>query len=378
MGNERMMFIPSDNAEVAMEPGLWGDKFFKGELEKTGSNEFRIRPLDIPGFMHRDGRLKLMDEQKIQATIMMPTAGLGIIPAFKHRRPALCANLRAFNTWLADDWGYGSDGRIFAAPMMYLSDVFWAIEELERVVELGARFVMIDPAPVDDRSPADAIFDPFWARVQALGVTPILHIGDQGYNHIYGVRWGEYPYKTGLDYTALQFYLCFGDRPISDTIAALILHNLFGRFPGIHMLVIEFGSAWVAPLLPALDKCAKMARTCWPFGELTDTPSNIFRKHFSVSPYHEENLPALAKLIGVDNILFGSDYPHTEGMKEPRDYVKALGAFSDVDVRKIMRDNAAKILGLPLEETTDAEPIAKPEATQSEPRKKTPVTSGAV
>jgi predicted TIM-barrel fold metal-dependent hydrolase len=64
-----------------------------------------------------------------------------------------------------------------------------------------------------------------------------------------------------------------------------------------------------------------------------------------VTPYLEEDLRALADLIGVERILFGSDWPHGEGVCEPMDFAKELSAFSDSEVRRIMRDNCLELLG---------------------------------
>ena len=64
-----------------------------------------------------------------------------------------------------------------------------------------------------------------------------------------------------------------------------------------------------------------------------------------VTPYLEEDLEALAELIGVERILFGSDWPHGEGVAQPLDFAKELGAFDEADTRRIMRGNALELLG---------------------------------
>ena len=66
--------------------------------------------------------------------------------------------------------------------------------------------------------------------------------------------------------TPFQWYLGYGDRPISDMLANLILNNLFGRFPRLRMLSIENGSAWVPGLLQSMDKAAKVGRRGTPIG----------------------------------------------------------------------------------------------------------------
>jgi len=64
-----------------------------------------------------------------------------------------------------------------------------------------------------------------------------------------------------------------------------------------------------------------------------------------VSPYFEDDMPLLKDLLGVDRLLFGSDFPHAEGLPEPLNFVDELEGFSDDEVRKVMRDNAYRPVG---------------------------------
>ena len=66
-----------------------------------------------------------------------------------------------------------------------------------------------------------------------------------------------------------------------------------------------------------------------------------------VSPFPEEDVLGLIELIGVDRVLFGSDWPHPEGTVEPQDYLRCLEGLDAGSVRKVMRDNALNMLGLP-------------------------------
>jgi predicted TIM-barrel fold metal-dependent hydrolase len=136
------------------------------------------------------------------------------------------------------------------------------------------------------------------------------------------------------------------DAAIMDTMLALILHNLFGRFPNIRVAAIELGSSWVPYLLHRLDHAGGLVnRTITAFGgTLKDKPSAIFRQHVWVAPFPEEDVAGLAELIGVDHVLMGSDWPHAEGMQQPRDYQRCLEGFDAASVRKIMHDNVAGLV----------------------------------
>jgi predicted TIM-barrel fold metal-dependent hydrolase len=62
-----------------------------------------------------------------------------------------------------------------------------------------------------------------------------------------------------------------------------------------------------------------------------------------VSPYYEDDLLAVRDAIGAERILFGSDYPHAEGLADPSSFVHDLDGFSAGEVRLIMRENAREL-----------------------------------
>jgi hypothetical protein len=84
--------------------------------------------------VNRDARLKWMDEHGIQACLMLPTLGVGVEHQLRHDPEATFANLRAFNRWLEDDWGFSYKDRIIGVPLLSLVDAKLAVDELERVI----------------------------------------------------------------------------------------------------------------------------------------------------------------------------------------------------------------------------------------------------
>jgi predicted TIM-barrel fold metal-dependent hydrolase len=296
-------------------------------------------------YLDRDARLAVMDEQGVEATLLFPTLAVCVEHFMKDDPVQLYANFEAFNRWLDDDWGYAYRDRIFAAPLMSLREVDRAVAELERVLALGARVISLRPGPAFGRSPADPVFDPFWARVDEAGVLVGLHIGESGYNELYSTAWGEDANPDSHHQSALQWSCFYGDRPIMETIAAMVLHNLFGRFPNIRVASVENGSLWVPYLLAQLDKMKGMGRNGpWPGGYVEGKPSEMVKRHVFVSPYHEEDIPALAHLLGASQVLFGSDFPHPEGLATPIDYAEGLKGLTDEEIRMIMRENTAGLL----------------------------------
>jgi predicted TIM-barrel fold metal-dependent hydrolase len=83
-------------------------------------------------------------------------------------------------------------------------------------------------------------------------------------------------------------------------------------------------------------------------GRLNARPSEIFRTQFVVAPFPEENVRRVVDEVGIDPIVFGSDFPHGEGLAYPSEYVAAqLNGFSEDEQRRIMRDNMAEFLRIP-------------------------------
>jgi predicted TIM-barrel fold metal-dependent hydrolase len=286
-----------------------------------------------------------MDEQNVEACLILPTAGVGVEPQLREHSDVLYPSVRAFNRWLEEDWGYGSDGRIYGAPVNSLFDLGQATEELERLLDLNARFMVLTAGPVNGRSPGDPYFDPFWARCQESGINVVYHIGRTPFSEMYNTPWGLRPHPPSHRHSLMEYTLSFTDRPIADTMTAFIADNTFGRFPKLKVLSIEYGSSWVGPLLHKLDHIARLySKDMWRFGAPPMKPSDLFRQNVWVAPFFEDDVTALCRRIGVEHVLNGSDYPHPEGLLWPVEFVEELKGLSDADVRRVMRDNLACLL----------------------------------
>jgi predicted TIM-barrel fold metal-dependent hydrolase len=112
---------------------------------------------------------------------------------------------------------------------------------------------------------------------------------------------------------------------------------------------IECGGSWVPYLLPRLDKAQRSctAHAPWIGGRPKDRASDVFKAHVWVNPYPEEDHRVLLEWLGPERLLFGSDWPHPEGIPEPRAYPEYLPAGTPSGaIRRMMRDNARELFGL--------------------------------
>jgi predicted TIM-barrel fold metal-dependent hydrolase len=315
------------------------------EQAKEGSLDPEVATEKFPEYMNREARLALLDRQGIEKVLLFPSLHITTQPVFWHDVDLLLASTRAFNRWLLDDWGFNYQGRIFCAPCISLYDSMEALSELEWALSKGARVINIDPGPQNRKSPADLSLDPFWARVQEAGVNVALHSSDSGYVRILSKMWGENPAPPVFEQSLWQWVCCWQPRAVMDTIVSMIHHNLFGRFPRLKILSIENGGDFLPSLCYNIDRAAVWSYSGpWPGGRLQEKPSDYIRRHVWVSPWPDEDLGAIVKCMGAEHVLFGSDFPHPEGCREPRDFADSLQGFSAAQIKSIMRDNLGGLL----------------------------------
>jgi predicted TIM-barrel fold metal-dependent hydrolase len=306
---------------------------------------------DHPEWFNRDARLAVMDAQGVEAAWLFPSQGVCIEGPMQPDIEASLEIIRAFNRWIDDDWGFAYKNRIFAVPFLSLSDVDLAVSELEWALERGARILSIRNGPaftVDGtKSPADPMFDPFWARVEEAGVVIAPHAGfEDGYRSVEDAiarAWGYVRGQHGGDTTALTLMepvvqMMMKHRLVQDFAAVLVSHKLFERFPRLRVAYIENGADWVGPLLHGLQVMSAQNP-----GMFASSPVDQFVEHCWVAPFVEDSVEDLAKHLPTDRILFGSDWPHAEGMAAPRDFLAKVASFSPADQRRIMVDNAREL-----------------------------------
>ena len=346
VGDERCKFFSVGAGDSVGPPGMM-KSFLKGLSDEGGSPSLNpIFALDVPEYVDRGKRLLKMDEQRVRRVLMLPTAGVGVETQLvepKHQ-DVLYPSLRAFNRWIEEDWGY-DDGRIYGAPMVSLVDLEQGLAELDRVIAAGARFVCLMAGPIDGRSPGDPQFDPFWARCSEAGVNVVFHIGSTSVERAYNTPWGLRPSPPSHRHSMMEYALSFTERPVVDTLTALIADNVFGRFPELRVLSVEYGAAWVALLLKKLDHIGRLySKDLWRFGTPPAKPSDLFRKHVWVAPFYEDDVEALSDLIGASQVLAGSDYPHPEGLASPWEFAEEILRLSAEEQDLVMRGNFERLV----------------------------------
>jgi predicted TIM-barrel fold metal-dependent hydrolase len=336
-------YIPNPTFDVVAAPGAQEEYFRNGNPEGKSYREIVGDPIRcLPGFRAPAPRIELMDEQGVDQTLMFPTLASLLEERMRDAPELTHVVIHSLNQWIHEEWTFNYENRIFATPIITLPIVEKAIEELEWCVERGAKTVLIRPAPVPglggSRSFAYEEFDPFWQAVVDADILVSMHASDSGYNR-YQEDWVGRQEMLPFRLDAFRM-LTSGKRPIEDTAAALTCHGLLTRFPDLRIASIENGADWVIPFLDHLDDTYRKMPQMFD-----EDPVEAFKRNMYVAPFHEDNIAELVKVLGPDHLLFGSDYPHPEGLAEPCSYADHLPKDMPQDqVEKIMGKNLARIM----------------------------------
>jgi predicted TIM-barrel fold metal-dependent hydrolase len=323
------------------KPGCLSD-YFRG-------NPNQVNPLELlrdhepirAEYLDPVARARVLDEQGLEGCFLFPTLGVLYEEPLKDDPEAVCLTFRAFNRWMLEDWGFDHEGRIITAPYLTLADPEWAVEELEWVLAQGARLIVMRAAAptteVGRRSPFDARFDPFWARVDEAGITVVIHAGDSGTSSNgyavdgFAANFRQHDFRPTIKSFTIE-------QAIHEYLLSMTLAGHFAKFPNLRIASVENGAEFLPDLFRKLRSQAKKMP-----GYFKEDPVDIFRRHVWVNPFWEDDLETVVELMGADRVIFGSDWPHIEALPHPLDYVPETKPLSDGDRRLVLHDNAVEL-----------------------------------
>jgi predicted TIM-barrel fold metal-dependent hydrolase len=302
----------------------------------------------IGAFFDPEPRLALMKEMGIDRTLLWPTLASALEERLADDPDAACAVIHALNQWLHEHWTYVYADALYVTPIISLAaGNEQALAELEFIAERGARIFLIRVAPVPTwkgrRSFALPEFDPFWERVQELGIVVGMHSGDPGYyryiNEWEGIPDFEFTISRHGRKANPAFVMLSSEKDnLVDALASIIGHGLATRFPRLKFMPVEYSTRWIRPFYEKLQETYEASAVL--FGE---DPVEVFNRNVWVHAFHEPDPKGLIDLgVPVDHIMFGSDFPHPEGMADPL-------AYADV-VADLPLEQQALIMGGSLEQ----------------------------
>lgn len=312
-------------------------KYFRGNPEGKNPMEYLKDREPLPAaYINRDARLEIMETQNLESIWLFPTLGVLYEELLKDDTQAVVALMKGFNRWIEEDWGFDYKEKIFASPYISLMDIDQAVSELEWCLEKGARTIVMRPAPVwtqeSQLSPGDPVFDPFWSRVNEAGITTVIHAGDSGYS---SQGYAEDAFGSSMTGRYRPSIKAFSiERAAHDWLITMSMERMYTRFPNLRIASVENGADYLDMLFRKLKQQAKKSPS-W----FDEDPVELFRQHVWMNPFWEDNVYEIIELMGADHVIFGSDWPHIEGMPTPLDYLEEVNDLNDGDLQLVMRDN---------------------------------------
>lgn len=337
-------FIPNPTFSVVAAPGAQEDYFRHGNPDGKSAREIMGKPMkSIPAFRDPAARLEKLNEQGLDYALMFPTLASLVEERLKNDPELTHDVIHALNQWMYEHWSFDYEGRIFAVPVVTLPIVDRALEELAWCLERGAKTVLVRPAPVPgfrgSRSFGFEEFDPFWRACVDAGIPVSMHASDSGYSEVLDIWEPATEYKPFAP-TAFRT-AAIGSRAIEDAMTALVCHGALSRNPDLRIISIENGTDW----LPTLFRNLRHAYDKMPQLFLED-PIEAFRRGVYVNPFWEDDYREVVGMLGADRVVYGSDWPHPEGLADPLSLLGQLDGIAPDDVRKVMGGNMLDLLGL--------------------------------
>jgi predicted TIM-barrel fold metal-dependent hydrolase len=328
-------YIPNPTFGKVAAPGAAGMDVTQGGggFGHTGGGLHQKKLVVMPGidaFFDPEPRMQLMKEMGIDRTLLWPTLASVLEERVADDPDVAVVVIHALNEWMHEHWTYNYSDALYSTPIISLAaGVDRAIEELEYVNERGAKIFLMRVAPVPTwkgrKSFALPEFDPFWQRVQELDLVVGMHSGDSGYtrylNEWEGLGDQEMSIARGARRAAPAFTALSSEKDnLVDAMASIIGHGLATRFPKLRFMPVEFASSWVRPFYEKLQRVYDRSAVLFD-----ENPVEVFNRNVYVHIFHEPDPQGVIDLgIPVDHLMFGSDFPHPEGMADPLAYYEVV------------------------------------------------------
>lgn len=283
--------------------------------------------------------LKDMVLDGVAGEVLYPSQGLFY---FRVTDSALMSAIfRAYNDWLAE-FCRADPARLKGIAMVNLDDVQDGIEELERAARLGLVGAMIAEYPFEHRRYDQPEYEPFWAAAASLGLPLSLHTATRRQGKIRGA--GEKTLRDASSRSTKAFYPAL-------SMCDLIFSGVFERHPRLTLAIVEFELAWVPHVLSSMDYTyrERHGEAIYRFKNGT-VPSDFFHRNVVLSFQEDAVGIRLRDVIGVDNMMWGSDYPHSESTFPQSQKILAdiLAGVPADEQAKIVGSNTARVYGFDL------------------------------
>ena len=292
-------------------------------------------------------RLKDMEMDGVDAEVLygMTNAGMRIKDL-----DLLTTTYRIYNEWVVD-FCNTEPGRWYALACIPITDPVTAAEELRRAAKLGLRGADLYTSFTWPIYMRDGYWDPLWEAAEETGLPLSFHIGGGG------IRVPQAPTnrKSGEAYTeeeAEQNALAYRGTSLTlsqlagaEWLLSIIMSGTCEKFPGFQFVLGECGAGWVPFVTERLDVQYTDNLIDVKFDPpLSLKPSEYWYRQGATTFQDDPTVGYMAKFIGEDNLMWGSDYPHPDGVWPDSAKVieRTMGQLDEDVKRKIVCDNAVQ------------------------------------
>ena len=283
--------------------------------------------------------IKAMDADGIDVSVLYPTIALLLynVPDIQ----LLTSICRTYNDWVGE-FCKPFPNRLKGISMLNADDVGVAVKELERSVKLGFPGAMISVYPHESRSYDSPEYDPLWAAAQDLEIPLSLHIGTNRpgpgqVDSAHSKHARSAPYFINADYW------------VRMSFSHMIFSGVFERYPKLRVGAVEHELSWVPHFLERMDyNYTQRAREIAPYRFKGDAlPSDFFHRNIFVSFQEDAFGIRVREVIGVDKLMWGSDFPHPESTfpRSQQIIEKILADCTEEEKAKLLGENAARVYG---------------------------------
>jgi predicted TIM-barrel fold metal-dependent hydrolase len=300
-------------------------------LEPQGLDEIR------PGCYNVDERIKDMNAGGILASICFPS-----FPGFAGRLFATedpefsVALVQAYNDWHIEDWCGAYPARFIPMAIPVIWDAEECAKEVRRVAKKGVHALTFteNPAAMGYPSFHNEYWNPLWKALCDTNTVMNVHIGSSGRLAI-----------TAPD-APMDVMITLQPMNIVQAAADLLWSRPIKEYPDLKVALSEGGTGWIPYFLERADRTYEMHST-WTHQDFGDKlPSDIFREHFLTCFISDKVGVALRNMIGIDNICWEADYPHSDSMwpGAPEELWEVLSANNvpDDEINKMAYQNAMR------------------------------------
>ncbi|MBJ22799.1 MAG: amidohydrolase [Deltaproteobacteria bacterium] len=292
-------------------------------------------------------RLLDMDRDGIEVSALFPSVpGMaGTLFSEAEDKSLALRCLETYNDWLSDTWCAADPNRFIGQMILPIWDLDLAIKELQRGLGLGHKALSFPNAPESLGLPniGDEHWDPLWDAVEEAGIPVSMHIASGS------MRDSPMPLAVAAG-TPAEVFVTVAPSSNFISVATLLWSGVLVRHPKLRFLSVEGGVGWLGYLVQRADE-VYMKHRHWTKTKLKEPPSFYFKRQVFANFLDDAVGLTTRHHIGVENIMFEVDYPHSD-TTFPNSQELVAKRFKDVpadETRLIVRDNAIKFFGLDLQ-----------------------------